>query len=90
LSPAREILEYFVKNPGAADSVEGIARWRLLEQTIHRTITETEGALQWLVEQGYLIEEEHSHSARVFRLNPEKQAVAQDLLAPRRTERDPL
>jgi hypothetical protein len=80
--PAREILAYFLRNPSAADSLEGIARWRLLEQAIHRTILQTEGALSWLVKNGYLIEVEQTHSRRLFRLNPEKQAAAGELLKP--------
>lgn len=84
--PAREILAYFLRNPAAADSLEGIAQWRLLEQAIHRTIYETEGALTWLVEQGYLIEVEESHSRRLFRLNPEKYEAAGELLRAGRKE----
>jgi len=78
--PAREILAYFLRNPAAADSLEGIARWRLLEQTIYRTISETERALKWLVENGYLIQMEKRSSRRLFRLNPEKHEAADALL----------
>ena len=78
--PAREILAYFLRNPAAADSLEGIARWRLLEQAIHRTTTETEGALKWLVDEGFLIEMEQPSSRQLFRLNPEKQLAAGELL----------
>ena len=78
--PAREILAYFLRNPVAADSLEGIARWRLLEQAIHRTISETEGALKWLVEEGYLIEMEQPRSRQLFRLNPERHRAAGELL----------
>jgi DNA-binding transcriptional ArsR family regulator len=81
-----EILSYFLRNPDAADSLEGIARWRLLEQVVHRTISETEGALTWLVEEGYLIEVEESYSHRLFRLNPEKQEAAGELLRTGRRE----
>jgi hypothetical protein len=84
--PAREILTYFLRNPAAADSLEGIARWRLLEQAIHRTILETEGALKWLVGEGYLIEVEQPRSRWLFRLNPEKQQAAGALLKAGRKE----
>ena len=84
--PAREILAYFLRNPAAADSLEGIARWRLLEQAIHRTIVETEGALAWLVDNGYLIEVDLPHSRRLYRLNPEKQDAAGQLLRDRKKE----
>jgi hypothetical protein len=78
--PAREILKYFLRNPAAADSLEGIARWRLLEQAIQRTIAETEEALKWLVGEGYLIAVEHPRSRRLFHLNPEKEQAAGALL----------
>lgn len=85
-TPAREILSYFLRNPAAADSLEGIARWRLMEQAIHRTIVETEDALDWLVEQGYLIEVAHQGSRPLFHLNPEKEQAAGALLKKRRKE----
>ena len=77
---ARDILTYFVRNPAAADSLEGIARWRLLEQAIHRSLVETEDALDWLVEQGFLDEVRGSHRSALFRLNPKKQKQAESLL----------
>jgi len=80
---AREILAYFFRNPAAADSLEGIVRWRLLEQAIHRTIFETDGVLTWLVQEGYLIEVEQSESSRLFRLNPEKRQAVEELLRAR-------
>jgi hypothetical protein len=84
--PAREILSYFLRNPAAADSLEGIARWRLLEQAIQRTIVETEEALRWLVGEGFLIEVEQPRSRRLFRLNPEKHQAAGALLKAGRKE----
>jgi hypothetical protein len=72
----REVLSYFLRNPDTADSLEGIARWRLLEERVHRTITETQAALEWLVEQGYLVRIDHASAEPVFRLNEEKPADA--------------
>jgi hypothetical protein len=77
---AKQILAYFLRNPSAADSLEGIATWRLLEEAIHRNVYETEEALQWLVSHGYLLESVHAHSGRLFRLNAEKQIEAVSLL----------
>jgi hypothetical protein len=85
--PVKQILSYFVSNPSVADSLEGIARWRLLEEAIHRNVAETEEALRWLVKEGYLIETTHSHSGRLFQFNTEKQSDAESLLQPRH-ERD--
>jgi hypothetical protein len=78
--PAREILAYFLRNPAAADSLEGIARWRLLEEAIHRNVVETEAALEWLVKQGFLIESAEARTGRLFRLNPERTNQAELLL----------
>jgi hypothetical protein len=67
-----QVLSYFVRNPKAADSLEGVTHWRLLEEQVHRTLQETELALSWLVTQEFLQEIPTSGSARVFRLNPER------------------
>jgi len=47
---------------------------------------ETEGALAWLVDNGYLIEVDLPHSRRLYRLNPEKQDAAGQLLRDRKKE----
>jgi hypothetical protein len=77
---ARQILSYFVRNPSAADSLEGIAKWRLLEEAIHRNVVETKEALEWLVERGYLIEIAQPHAGRLFQLNTEKRTDAKSFL----------
>jgi hypothetical protein len=74
------VLEYFLSHPETADSVEGIARWRLLEQLVHRTIMETTQAVGWLVEKDYLTETVLAGARRVYRLNPERRAEATRLL----------
>lgn len=78
--PVRQILSYFVRNPGTADSLEGIARWRLLEESIHRNVQETEIALSWLVKEGYLLSTPGLHASRLFQLNVAKRADAESLL----------
>jgi len=78
---AGEILRYFLRNPLAADSLEGITRWRLLDERIHRKLQETEQALSALVERGILIAEASPGLAgRVFRLNPAKRKEAEEFL----------
>ncbi len=83
---ARQILRYFVRNPKAVDNLEGIVRWRLLEETIHHSVGATQQALIWLVSQGFLSEWRVGGSGRIFRLNQEKQAEAQCFL----TATDPV
>jgi hypothetical protein len=66
---ARDILSYFLRNPQAADDVEGLARWRLLREAIHRSIEETDHALEWLVEMGFLLKASPPGSNAIFSLN---------------------
>jgi hypothetical protein len=80
LQAALQILSYFVRNPSAIDSLEGIAKWRLLEEAIHRNVLETEQALEWLVQQGYLLERPETKAVRLYSLNVEKRAEAESLL----------
>lgn len=78
----REILGYFLSHPQSADSLEGIARWRLLDVAVHRALAETSRALEWLVEQGYLHKVSAPGSVHVFSLNPEKWEEAAAFMQP--------
>ena len=78
---AKDILSYFLRNPQAADDLEGVARWRLLNQTIHRGVEETSRALDWLVAQGYLDRESRTGSGAIFHLRPEQRAEAEAFMA---------
>jgi len=51
---ASESLNYLMRNPQPVDSLEGIARWRLMDDISRRKLDETEAALEWLLGQGYL------------------------------------
>ncbi len=82
---ARQVLNYFVNNPQAADSLEGIARWRLLAEQLHRSLRQTDAAIAWLVEQGFLQQIEPVSSVRLYRLDPKHQAEAVRFLASTRT-----
>jgi hypothetical protein len=77
---ATEILSYFLKNPGAADSLTGIARWRLLEELVQRSVEATEAALDLLIAQGYVVEVTHASSDRIFQLNSERLKEAESYL----------
>jgi hypothetical protein len=72
---AKDILSYFLDNPQAADDLEGVARWRLLRQTIHREVEETSQALDWLVQRGLLTRVRTAGSA-IFQLRAEQRAQA--------------
>jgi hypothetical protein len=81
-----QILSYFVCNPNAADSLEGVARWRLLEECAHRNFQQTTAALNWLVSRGFLEEVRITGSSRIFRLDPAKREEAVRFLAKRGDE----
>lgn len=70
---AREILSYFLRHPNAADTLEGIAEWRILDEKVRRSVEETKKALDWLVQRGFLQEEQHL-ARQIFQLNSKKLA----------------
>lgn len=68
-STVRDILRYFRRNPQAADTIEGVARWRLLDERIERNVTQVSRAIEWLVCRGFVVQEFTSPSTSIFRLN---------------------
>jgi hypothetical protein len=77
---AKEVLDHFFRNPQAADTLEGVARWRLLRDRVHRGVEETAEALEWLVAEGFLNETPTTYSKPVYSLNPKAIAEAERLL----------
>jgi hypothetical protein len=77
---AVEILRYYLNHPQAADTVEGVARWRLLEETVYRKVDETREAIEWLVAEDLLVKESPEGAQPVFRLNPRMAAQASRLV----------
>jgi hypothetical protein len=78
----KQVLGYFVRNPRTADTLEGIARWRLLEERVQKSLLQTEAAIDWLVGEKYLEEVTVAGSKEaIFRLNPERRSDAVRLLA---------
>jgi hypothetical protein len=84
---AREILEHYLRNPGAADTLEGIAGWRLLEEFVQRRVDETEQALQWLVARGFLESSVGPAAGPVYRLNLERRADGERFVTGRKDRR---
>jgi hypothetical protein len=72
----REILSYFLHNPHAADSLEGVATWRLLDESVRRNVEDAREALAWLVSRGYLRQEVRASSGPIFTLNEERRREA--------------
>jgi len=77
----KQVLSYFVRNQQAADTIEGVARWRLLQEQIHRSVRETEVALDWLVKKGFLEQTLPGGSRNpIFRLNQKQIELAKSFL----------
>lgn len=83
---AKEVLDHFYRNPQAVDTLEGVARWRLLRETVHRRVEETAEALEWLVTEGLLKKTSTTYSKPIYSLNPAGTNKAERLLG---RNRDP-
>ena len=66
-----DVLGYFSRNPDAVDTLEGVARWRILDERIHQSVEATGRAIAWLVSAGFL-SRSSSSSGSLFRLNTEE------------------
>lgn len=77
---ARDILNYLLQHPAAADTFEGIARWRVLEEIARRSVASTEDAVQWLIAKGLLREEKIAGGRTLLRLDAGKKKEAELLV----------
>lgn len=77
---ANEVLSYFLQNPQAVDTLEGVTRWRLLEQRIHIQLLETSDALDWLVQHGFLLKVDSPWTEPCYRLNAANRTEAEEFI----------
>jgi hypothetical protein len=77
---ARAVLDHFVKNPKLIEGLDGMARWRLRQATVHHTVGEVAAALQWLARGGFLKRSRHRAPRRTHQLNKEETASARRFL----------
>jgi hypothetical protein len=80
LAIARDILRYFLRNPKAADDLEGIVRFRLINEQIHRNVSESRATLDWLVSKGLLVQEKAGTRNPIYRLNPASRDAVEHFL----------
>jgi hypothetical protein len=80
LGVVREILSYFLSNPNASDNLLGIARWRLMNESVRHNVEQTDMALKWLIAAGFIEEEQRVASGRIFHLNEAHSAAAKKFL----------
>jgi hypothetical protein len=76
----RIVLAYFLRNPAAADSLEGIARWRVHQEIVPALVGQVSQALAWLVEERLLLREDRMGGPPTFRLDPARARDARQLL----------
>jgi hypothetical protein len=79
-SVTRDVIRYFLDHPELADSLEGIAHWRLMTQRVREVVGETERALSILVERGLIRRIAVSGGPVLFRLDPAKREDAERLM----------
>ena len=84
---AKEILSYFLRNPQAADSLKGVAEWRLLEEKVHQQVEDTHAALRWLVGHGFLTLVSPRFTEAVYQLNLQNRGEAEEFLARKKQPR---
>ena len=80
LAVAKEILSYFLRNPNASDNLLGIARWRLMNESVRHSVEQTDAALKWLIAAGFIETESRLASGRIFHLNEARSAAAAEFL----------
>lgn len=78
---AREILKHYLENPHTADTLEGIAEWRLIEDLVRARVREIDDALEWLVAHEYLKRSTgRGASPPLYTLNDARRADGQRLI----------
>jgi hypothetical protein len=69
---AREVYRYFMEHPQASDDLEGIARWRLLQQHVASQVEQVSRALELLVGMDLICRQETPASGKRYSLNRAK------------------
>jgi hypothetical protein len=67
-----DILTYLASNPGAQDTLEGVAEWWLLEQKIKNHTAEVKEALEDLIWRGLVLEHRGKDERSHYRVNRRK------------------
>lgn len=83
---AKEILTYCMRHPSVADTAEGFARWRFMEEAVRGTTEEAAAALEWLEAEGYLRRVPALGSDPLFTLNRARVVEVAEFLGESREE----
>ena|ERR1044071_1768843 len=71
----RELLEYWMRHPDAASTVEAMVEWWLLEHRIEQATSEVRSVLSELVANGFVVKRQEADGRIYYRLNREKAAA---------------
>lgn len=77
---AVQILSYLTRHPEAADTLEGIAEWWILRETIEHGVRETAAALDFLVSQNFVLQEWTAEDRPRYWLNRERLDEIRELM----------
>lgn len=66
---AHDILNYLVKQPSAKDTLEGIAYWWLLKETIDQSIEQISKAVELLIAKNYLTVQQSPDQVKYYAIN---------------------
>jgi len=66
---ANEILTYLTDHPNAADTLDGIAKWWLLDRAVQFQLDQFKQALEELVAKELVTEQKGSDSKIIYRVN---------------------
>ena len=76
-SPAPEILDYLARHPEAKDTIDGILHWWVLDSCVKKWAPKIAGAVQQLVEQGFLEQKRSADGSVFYRVSPHYLATLQ-------------
>ncbi len=69
---AKMILSYLIKNPEAKDTIQGIAKWWLLNEKIDQTLNNILNAMNFLTIQNLVYEQNYSNDCISYQINEEQ------------------
>ncbi|MCG8604537.1 hypothetical protein MJD09_05985 [bacterium] len=76
---AKRVLRFLQSNPGAKETLDGIAEWWLMQERITEAVNQVSEAVAWLVAKGYL-ERKNSGTRAIYKINPSKRSEIARLL----------
>lgn len=77
---AIHILRYLTRHPEASDTLEGVAEWWVMRETIEHGVEETARALDFLVSRDLLIEDREVEDRPRYRLNRKRMEDIRELM----------